>query len=79
MITKIMNGYDNPRRRCSFPVDYYQNEPRLITPQQKRTLTDLLCSYISDADELERKLAEIELWRSYGYAIFAPINSGCRR
>jgi hypothetical protein len=31
-----------------------------MTPQQKRTLTDLLCSYISDTNELERKLAEIE-------------------
>ena len=60
MITKIMNGYDNPRRRCAFPPDYYENAPRPMTSQQKRTLTDLLCSFISDNNELERKLAEIE-------------------
>jgi hypothetical protein len=41
-------------------VDYYENAPRPMTPQQKRTLTDLLCSYISDAEDLEMKLKETE-------------------
>ena len=64
MITKIKSAcFDGSRRRNIYPSDYYIGDiERPISHQQRKTLEELIYSRISNPDEIERRLTEIECY-----------------
>ena len=60
MITKIKGACFGGSRRSRIYPDYFVAEERPITKNQKETLIQLVYSRISNPEEIERRLTEIE-------------------
>jgi hypothetical protein len=61
MIVKTLKGsFYEPRRSFVIETDNYMGEEGMISDKQKRTLTNLIYSKVSDADECERRIAQME-------------------
>ena len=58
MITKTAIASDFPRRGYIFPIEYVGEEK--ISEGQRRTLTELIYTYIQGGSEQEARISELE-------------------
>ena len=61
MIVKTLKGsFYEPQRSYVISSENYMGEEEMISDRQRKTLTNLIYSKVQDADECERRIAQME-------------------